>query len=393
MATADSDEVIPRSDDSAVVDTSASGVASTAGRALALGCALTASEALDGLAGELSEIGLPRLPAYWGGWEERVHVIARSDRVLAQFGVLDEVQEQERRDAPLTITPAGSPERAARVDVWTQVAAEPTPENSVAFLRLLMTDREPVAAAAAAAALSSWRRSKEIPPPEPLLRAHALARSYAASDIPRASELARASIGDPDAPLEDQVDESFDGPAREHHAESVSLMVHGTGAYIGDWWYPGGDFHTYVLAQIRPDLYAGGHPFTWSGAYKKKHREVAAKRLARWAADAQPDGLHTVFAHSYGGIIALRATIYGLRLEELVLLSAPAERVPVEWRNVGRAVSLRIHMDLVLLAARRRQQFTENVEENHLPMWFWRHGDSHSPKVWDDLRCAAQLFL
>ena len=66
MATADSDEVSPRTDDSAVVDTSASGVATTAARALSLGAALTASEALDGLEVELAEIGLSRLPAYWG---------------------------------------------------------------------------------------------------------------------------------------------------------------------------------------------------------------------------------------------------------------------------------------------------------------------------------------
>ena len=77
-------------------------------------------------------------------------------------------------------------------------------------------------------------------------------------------------------------------------------------------------------------------------------------------------GLNTVFAHSYGGIIALYASTFGLKMNEVVLLSVPVENIPVEWRNIGRAVSLRIHMDLVLLAARRRQLFTENVEEHHL---------------------------
>lgn len=393
MATADSDEVSPRSDESAVVDPSGSGVASTAARALSLGAALVASPALVGLEAELAEIGLSRLPASWGGWEERVDIIDRSDRLLAQYGVLDEVKEQERPDASLMVTSAGSPERGARVDVWAQVASEPSPENSVAFLRLLMGDREPVAAAAAAAALSTWRRTPLVSPPDPLLRARALRRAYANSGIPWASEIASASIGDPNTPVDELPDETLDATGLEPHSESLSMMIHGTAAYAGDWWYPGGDFHSYVLADVRPDLYTGGQSFTWSGAYKQKHREVAAKRLARWAADAHSLQLHTVFAHSYGGIIALRATTFGLQVAELVLLSVPAESIPVEWRNVRRAVSLRIHMDLVLLAARRRQTFTENVEENHLPQWFWRHGDSHSPEVWRDLRCAAQLAL
>jgi pimeloyl-ACP methyl ester carboxylesterase len=100
-----------------------------------------------------------------------------------------------------------------------------------------------------------------------------------------------------------------------------------------------------------------------------------------------------VFAHSYGGIVTLSATTHGLEAREVILLSVPAERVPVEWRNVERAVSLRIHMDLVLLAARRRQRFTENVEEHVLPRWFREHGDSHDPGIWDRYGCKALLGL
>ena len=104
-------------------------------------------------------------------------------------------------------------------------------------------------------------------------------------------------------------------------------------------------------------------------------------------------GLNALFAHSYGGIIALNATTHGLKVKDLVLLSVPAENVPVEWRNIERAVSLRIHMDLVLLAARRPQYFTENVEENYLPYWFWRHSDSHDPEIWQSEKCPQLLGL
>jgi pimeloyl-ACP methyl ester carboxylesterase len=104
-------------------------------------------------------------------------------------------------------------------------------------------------------------------------------------------------------------------------------------------------------------------------------------------------GLNTLFAHSYGGIIALKATTHGLLVNDLVLLSVPAESVPVEWRNIKRTVSLRIHMDLVLLAARRRQYFTENVDENYLPGWFWWHSDSHNPEIWHSEKCPEMLGL
>ena len=59
----------------------------------------------------------------------------------------------------------------------------------------------------------------------------------------------------------------------------------------------------------------------------------------------------------------------------------------------GGPVSLRIHLDLILLAARRRQYFTENVEENYLPYWFWRHGDSHNPEIWQSEKCPEMLDL
>jgi pimeloyl-ACP methyl ester carboxylesterase len=144
---------------------------------------------------------------------------------------------------------------------------------------------------------------------------------------------------------------------------------------------------------VRQDLYADGAAFSWSGAYKTKHRELAAERFALWGADVARGRLRTVFAHSYGGLVALNATAYGLRVDEVVLLSTPVENVPIEWRNVGRAVSLRIHMDLVLLAARRRQKFTENVDEHYLPGWFWSHADSHDPEVWTAHGCATSLGL
>lgn len=104
--------------------------------------------------------------------------------------------------------------------------------------------------------------------------------------------------------------------------------------------FPGGNFHTYLLNEVRPDLFCGQNPFAWSGAYRNKHRLIAAERLAGWTQDIVRGPLNSVFAHSYGGVIALEATKYGLVVHDLVLLSVPADNVRVEWRRIDRAVSL-----------------------------------------------------
>jgi hypothetical protein len=392
VATDDPEDPTPRADDDAVVDPSPSGVATTAARALALGAALTSSDALLGIEEDLPEVGIERLPPYWGGWEDRQALFERSDAILAEHDVLADVRNREQPDGPIAVDDGAVPERDPRRLVWAQVASEPTPENAVAFLRMLMTDNEPVASAAAAAALSHWRHDRRFPPPEALTRAKQLTRAHSQSRSLLAREIASAALGDwgkESAGASITVSQRVDSELED----TLSTIVHGTLAYTGNWWYPGGDFHTHVKAHLRPDLYSGGQAYSWSGRYKRKDRAVAAERLARWAEEARPGGLNAVFAHSYGGVIALHATTFGLRMKDAVLLSVPAEPVAIEWRNVKRATSLRIHFDLVLLAARRRQRFTENVEEYYLPKWFREHADSHSPTVWRGFKSAELLQL
>jgi pimeloyl-ACP methyl ester carboxylesterase len=159
-------------------------------------------------------------------------------------------------------------------------------------------------------------------------------------------------------------------------------MIHGTFAFTEGWWFPGGDFHQYVKATVRPNLYDLKDTFWWSGRYKPKDRNMGTERLVGWLSAKGDPEVDTVFAHSYGGAVALQATTQGLRMKTAVLLSVPVGNYEVEWRNIGRAVSLRIHCDLVLLAARTKQRFTANVEEHWLDSWFVHHGSSHDPDVW-----------
>ena len=382
------DEAGPRADAEAAADRTLSGIRTTAARALALGLALTTPAALSGIDDDLAAIGMERRPKHWGGWKDRVKIYEDSDNVLLRYGVLDEVRDLEQQGWVATADDS-EPLRSARVDLWREVAESASQSVALAWLRMLMTDHEPTAAVAAASALSAWKRTKNVPVPAALETAKKLLLRYAESDISEAQVIARATLGD-----DGVAQASFAvGKTSEPVDTSTSIIVHGTGGWAKDWWFLGGDFHTYLLNEVRPDLFCGRNSFAWNGAYRKKHREIAAKRLAGWTQDTVGGPLNSVFAHSYGGDIALQATTHGLVIQDLVLLSVPVENVRVEWRNIDRAVSLRIHMDFVLLATRRPQFFTENVEEHYLPHWFFDHSDSHDPAVWRKEDSARRLKL
>ena len=381
-----------RSDAEAASDSSPAAVASTAARALSLGSALATPDALRGIDRELAAIGLLRIPARWGGWEQRKQILASSDDILGRFHLLDESRNREEGRWVVSDAEAGAPEWSARVDLWRSLATSGRQDEAMAWLRMLMADREPTAAAAAAVALARWQKPREeieIAVPAALECAREVLPRYASSRNSDASEIAGAALGTGD----DTTYASLPKKGQLPTGPTTSLLVAGTGAYVNTWYMTGGDFHNYILNEVRQDLFCGYNAFQWSGAYRKRHRNVAAKRLAGWVNDVVGHGLNALFAHSYGGIVALNATTHGLMVNDLVLLSVPAEDVRVEWRNIRRAVSLRIHMDLILLAARRRQYFTENVAENYLPYWFWRHGDSHDPKIWQSEKCPEVLGL
>jgi len=385
------DQSAVRSDAEAASDPSPAAVATTAARALALGSALATPNALRGLDEDLSAVGLQRLPVRWGGWEHRKQILADSDDVLERHHLLDEVRSREEALWIATDNLFGAPQWSARVDLWRSVAADRHQEDAVAWLRLLMADQEPTAAAAAAVALAKWQhpRESDIAVPTALNSAREVLPGYADSPNTDASIIAGAALGTGD----DTNYFTLSGTGRAPTGPTTSLLVAGTGAWANSWYLTGGDFHSYILREVRHDLYCGYDAFQWSGAYKKRHRLVAAERLAGWVRDVVGHGLNAMFAHSYGGVIALNATTHGLQVKDLVLLSVPAEEIRVEWRNIERTVSLRIHMDLVLLAARRPQYFTENVEENYLPHWFWTHSDSHDPGIWEREKSPQLLGL
>jgi hypothetical protein len=385
----------PTSDPDLNYDNTLSGDLSIAARALTLGAALYSPDVHSDLSDDLVAIGFSDLPPPVGIELDR-SLLLESDEMLGEFGLDRLVATHEQRASfRLRREPSRrSPNRA----LWGR-ASSGDPVAAVSWLRAVSATDAGVRQVAAAAALRPGEPGDDTDPnrrgdPSPTAQAADSIVEQASVDsdirgrIDRRSEssvtaarvtqeIASVSLGGT-APAVETNEFSND---RRAEGASVSTIVHGTASYLGTWWTPYGDFHGFLKDTLSPDLYDAGQYYHWSGKYSAEHRELAARRLLDWA---QPYGGHLrqVFAHSYGGIIALRALGLGLRVEELVLLSTPVENVDTNWSNAGRVCSLRIHLDLVLLAARRRQSFDLPVAEFHLPKWFIGHADSHDVSTW-----------
>jgi hypothetical protein len=258
-----------------------------------------------------------------------------------------------------------------------QLYARPSPEATAELLTACMLDH-PDELVRVAAASSSFEliMSPRLPldilvrgtySPEPLVRAvAATALARVSPDHPRLRQLLEA--GPPQGGLE---------------PSHTSLIVHGTFARNNAWWQPGGDFHTYLLGQVRPDLYSAADRFDWSGGYSDAARLLGASDLRDWIAARNLDGLD-LFTHSHGGSIAMLASQMGVAIGTLVLLSCPVHPQKY-WPNftaIQKIISIRVRLDLVLLADRSAQSFDDPaINEHILPIWF-NHFATHDPPIW-----------
>jgi pimeloyl-ACP methyl ester carboxylesterase len=175
-----------------------------------------------------------------------------------------------------------------------------------------------------------------------------------------------------------------------------SVLVHGTWARRGHWWRPSGDLHAFLRDEnVFPHLYARGDSFNWSGYFsfrtwagvrKDWQRTQAGSHLAWWAERRlapPPD----VIGHSYGGSIAMLATVVEKAMRGLVLLSPAVHRNCLPNPNFYEQILVaRMPLDLVLLVDRSKPQLLRDmprVIERKVP----RHGRSghfgtHDPAVW-----------
>ena len=140
----------------------------------------------------------------------------------------------------------------------------------------------------------------------------------------------------------------------------TSLLVHGTWARSSPWWQPGGNFHSYLLNNVRNDLYNNGQDiFSWSGGYSHAAYQLGSQDLINWVNTHQIAGLNHLFTHSHGGSVAMLASQGRFwLLIKLILLSCPvhSQYMP-DFNGVGSVSSIHVRCDLVILADRGGQKY------------------------------------
>ena len=173
----------------------------------------------------------------------------------------------------------------------------------------------------------------------------------------------------------------------------TSTIVHGTWARAWSWWQPpGGDFWKYLHDNVDPDLYGAADRFEWTGGYSDAARALAGTDLHEWVDAHGLDGLD-LFTHSHGGSVAMLATGAGTTVGRLVLLSCPVhwDKYRPDFSRVTKVVSIRVHLDLVILADRGGQRFSDaRIDEHVLPIWF-DHFATHDPDTWESFGVSAML--
>jgi hypothetical protein len=173
----------------------------------------------------------------------------------------------------------------------------------------------------------------------------------------------------------------------------TSLLVHGTWARTAAWWQPpNGDFWRYIQTEVDPNLYGAQDRFDWSGGYSVAARALGGARLSTWVQQHNLAGLD-LLAHSHGGSVAMVASQAGTQIGRMILLSCPVHwpQYTPAFNFLTRVISIRVHLDLVILADGGGQRFFDpRIEEHVLPLWF-DHSLSHDPAVWRQYNVPAWL--
>jgi hypothetical protein len=272
--------------------------------------------------------------------------------------------------SPMGIGAGGPEDDTEQIVPWDPVQWDET------FQRVVSRFGDPYSGLFLITALARSRLGRALRSPDPVTRSLAMAAF-------QPPEPARAA-GSLPPPMP---------PVTPPGALVVSTMIHGTWGWKGDWWRPRGDFHEFILRNLRPNLYSRGAKFSWSGAYSTSQRERAAQDFREWAYDVAPNGVQTLFAHSYGGEIAARAIFDGARVHELVLLSTPVtSHIEAFSGSNLRLVDVRLRMDPVLALARARQRIPAhpNLTTVLLDRWRLDHGATHREVVWRDEDIASR---
>lgn len=175
----------------------------------------------------------------------------------------------------------------------------------------------------------------------------------------------------------------------------TSMLIHGTWARNNAWYQPpNGNFWQFIKTTVRPDLYGNSDFYRWSGGYSDGARDLAADQLVAWINGKNENGI-TLMTHSHGGSVAMLASWRGVTCDALIFMSCPVHpaKYSVNFNAVGRVASVRVRLDLVLLADGSGSRFTDPRYDDHvLPIWF-NHSKPHDPATWTRFDIRGMLGL
>jgi hypothetical protein len=341
-------------------------------------------------ADDLAQLGVPPMPASPG----------RIDAQRIRGGI--ESRYALRAGTMLTQAEGTPVAEKVLLDVSGRFFREPTP---LAAAELMETSlQHPHELVRVSAAASYFDRSSEPNRLLAILEQGTRSEDHLTRDV---AATALANIAPENIALKEILTAKGRGSA--HGAAShTTVLVAGTWALNSPWWKPEGDFNAYSTGTLPPlprtaplpptppwsTPYAAADYYSWSGGYSDAARALGAQDLVTWVNGHAAQGLDLV-THSHGGNVAMLATQPGLAItsREMVLLSCPVHfpKYEPDFSKVQKIVSVRVHLDLVILADRGGQRFSDpRIHENVLPVWF-DHFATHDPQVWTKYNVAAML--
>jgi hypothetical protein len=126
--------------------------------------------------------------------------------------------------------------------------------------------------------------------------------------------------------------------------------------------------------------------------YSDAARSLGGSDLHDWVTAHSLSGLD-LYTHSHGGSVAMLANHAGTTIGKLVLLSCPVHwpKYTPDFSAVAKVISVRVHLDLVILADRGGQKFKDpHIHENVLGIWF-DHFATHDPVNWQKYNVPGML--
>lgn len=179
------------------------------------------------------------------------------------------------------------------------------------------------------------------------------------------------------------------GPGKEEKP-NTTIVIHGTWASDQNWWKNGYSFFEYMEHDVPfDDLFLGDDPYEWSGNWSHDARKRAATKLETWATQHQEDCLNVV-AHSHGGNVGFLAS-NSVQFGRMIMLSTPAHPHLYNPVNYKSLFSLRVHLDLVVLADGGGNKFPDwNLLQEKYLGWF-NHSSTHSERLWENKQIPSWL--